>query len=61
VVIDVFDVSGRRVAKVLDRHREPGRYEGAWSAGHGIDASGVFFLALEAGAERRVERIVRVR
>jgi hypothetical protein len=52
VRIEVYDLSGRRVAVLLDRIAPPGRWEVTWD-GTGINggrvASGVYFVRMTAG------------
>jgi len=58
-VIEVFDVAGRRSAKVLDAVMAAGPHEVDWGA-NGL-ASGVYLVRLKAGARSGVLRFVRVR
>jgi len=62
--IDVFDVRGRRVALLVDRWIEPGRYRVEWSgrdrAGK-IAAPGAYFVRLEGPGIRRTAKVVRIR
>ncbi len=64
VVLHVFDVSGRRVARVDAGHRAPGRHTLIWS-GRGDDGralpSGTYFLSLELGRDRFRTRLVLLR
>jgi len=57
--IDLFDVAGRRVARLVDRE------QGAGAHGVAIDgrdlSPGVYFLRLEAGGRTEMRRIVRLR
>ncbi len=58
---DVFDVAGRRVARLVDRRLEAGRHRIAWNP-RGIDAPpGVYFVRVRAGARVEVRKIVRLR
>lgn len=59
VVIDVLDASGRRVARIDDGFRSPGRYEVDWSA-NGL-ASGLYLLRLNAGPHVEARTFVLVR
>lgn len=63
VRLAVFDLLGREVARLIDRHNEPGTHEIRWDAtGH---ASGVYFLRLDHvvnGARRtRTNKLVFAR
>jgi hypothetical protein len=65
VDLDVIDVRGRVVARVLDQEpRFAGRHAVAWdgrdAAGRPV-ASGVYFLRLQAGEEQRTRKILRLR
>jgi large repetitive protein len=56
VTLEVFDVTGRRVSKLVDRVLEPGRHEVEWSA---PAARGVYFARLRAmGETRRIRAVV---
>jgi hypothetical protein len=64
VVVEVFDVSGRKVATVCDREFQPGVHEEVWD-GLGEDdhssASGVYFIRA-TGRSRKAEcKVVRIR
>ena len=63
--LDVFDVAGRRVAKLAQRSFEPGRYRLQWDgrddAGRTL-RSGVYFLRLSgAGISTATVRLTFVR
>jgi hypothetical protein len=65
VTLDVFDVAGRRVARVLDAEVGPGAHAARWD---GLDsarrpcAAGVYFVRLVDGAgEDAVARLVKLR
>jgi hypothetical protein len=63
--LDVYDVRGRSVARLLDRDlAPPGPRSVVWDgrdrAGRRV-ASGVYFLKLEAAGERWTRRVLRVR
>ncbi|NNE44367.1 MAG: T9SS type A sorting domain-containing protein, partial [Gemmatimonadetes bacterium] len=65
VRLSVFDVSGRRVARLVDGPREPGTHRLTWdgrdTSGRAL-ASGVYFVRLEApGAAAETRRILRLR
>jgi hypothetical protein len=61
VLLEVFDLAGRRVATLADGPREAGWNEAAWDL-TGRDgrrvASGVYFVRLEAGGASAVGKIV---
>ena len=53
VSLTVFDVSGRRVATLVDRVLQQGRHEVAWQGrdDNGVEvSSGIYFLRMDAGA-----------
>jgi len=64
VTIRIFDLSGRRVRDVLDRHHAPGRY---WVSWDGRDdrgtrvAPGVYFYRMTAPGFRQTRRMVVLR
>jgi flagellar hook assembly protein FlgD len=64
VTIEVFDVSGRLVARLLDERREAGRHRVEW---RGEDArgsaapSGVYFCRMRAGSYEATRKIVLMR
>lgn len=64
VVLDVFDVTGRRVATPIERVLPAGRQVVTWdgrdSTGRPV-SSGVYFLRLVAAGEHRTSRVLRVR
>ena len=60
----VVDVSGRRVATLVDERLASGWHNRDWSgrdAAGGVVASGVYYLVLENGPTRTVEKAVKVR
>ncbi len=61
VEIAVFDVSGRRVATLVDGSRPAGEHETVWDgrdeAGR-TAVPGVYFTVLDLGGERRVRKLV---
>ena len=63
VTVDVHDVGGRRVARLVDRMLEPGRHETTWD-GRDADGrrtgSGVYFVRLAAGETRVSRKVIRV-
>jgi len=62
--LDVFDVSGRHVATLVDGSIEPGRHARTWdgrdAAGRRV-AAGVYFVRLEAGTFTGLKKMVRLR
>ena len=65
VTLEVFDVTGRRVATPVPGRRLPAgahavRWDGRDSAGRPV-AAGVYFVRLQGPSERRTGRILRIR
>jgi hypothetical protein len=64
VSLRIYDVAGRVVRTLVDRHQQPAQYSVIWDgkddAAHRV-ASGVYFYRLEAGAQRAMRRLVVVR
>jgi len=60
----IFDISGRRVNKLIDRMHSPGQYKVTWGAnddrGRRV-APGVYFARLEAGEFVATQRLVVVK
>jgi hypothetical protein len=63
VRLTVFDVSGRRVATIVDSDYRPGNYRVAWDGrtSYGRAASGVYFMRLEACGMGLTRKVVMVR
>jgi len=62
VRIEVFDLQGRRVRRILDRTVEPGDHVFGWDGedDHGRDvAPGLYFYRLQAGSTVVVRKLVR--
>ena len=59
VRLEVFDLTGRRVATLVDARRAPGRYTATLDAGP--LAPGVYVYRVEMGGFRAVRKLVRVR
>ena len=62
--LDVLDVHGRWLAKLVDEVRNAGEHQAAWNGRdrHGAALpSGVYFAVLESASERRAVRIVLAR
>ena len=64
VNLAIYDVSGRRVASVVNQVLPPGRRTMAWdgrdASGRPV-ASGTYFARLESGGQVRVRKIVVAR
>ncbi|MGQ9708174.1 MAG: C25 family cysteine peptidase, partial [bacterium] len=56
VKIDLFDISGREVARLLDRKLEPGRIDLHWDAGK--LASGVYLLRVKTPVRTETQKLV---
>ncbi len=54
--LEIYDVSGRRVATLVDADFPAGRHKVVWQAG--AEASGVYFARLRAGRDQAVARLV---
>ncbi|MBI5837168.1 MAG: metallophosphoesterase [Candidatus Eisenbacteria bacterium] len=64
VRLEVFDLSGRRVATLADGHQPPGEHSASWDgrdADGRVAAAGLYFAKLRAGGAERAARIVLVR
>ncbi len=59
VRVDVYDVHGRRVARLVDARQDAGRYTATWDA-RSLPA-GVYMASLAAGSTRRTQRLVVTR
>ncbi len=60
VLLEVYDVLGRRVALLLDGEAQrPGTYTVPFDAS--LLGSGVYFVRLQAGGQQQTQRVVRVR
>jgi hypothetical protein len=60
----IYDVSGRRVAVLVDRELEAGRHEAFWNgrtAGGATAASGIYFCTLKTGSVSETKKIVLLR
>lgn len=64
VVLDIFDTTGRRIARLVDAVEVPGwhetRWEGRNEAGNMV-ASGVYFYRLTAGKKNITKKMVFLR
>ena len=56
VVLSIYDLSGRRVAKLVDSELMAGRHDVAWNCGE--IPSGVYLYRLEASEEALIKRLV---
>jgi len=64
VVLEVFDVTGKRVVCLVDGEKERGRYEVEWrgrDARGNMIASGIYFYRLRAGKEAISRKMVLMR
>ena len=63
VTIDLFDVSGRNVGRVVEGHFQPGVQEVTWRPGESgrTFAPGTYVSVLRGGGQRVMERIAIVR
>jgi flagellar hook assembly protein FlgD len=64
VHVDVVDVAGRIVRRVLDEHRLPGEHSVTWDGRDGAArrvGSGVFVLRVSAGENVRSMKMLRLR
>ncbi len=64
VEIAVYDVAGRRIASLLGKVMEPGRYEASWNGrtlSGAIAASGVYVCRLQAGGLVETRKLVLLR
>jgi hypothetical protein len=60
VTLDVVDVQGRDVARLVAGELAAGRHEATWRAS-GATGAGLYFVRLEAGGRTRVRRLALVR
>ena len=63
LTLDVFDVTGRHVTRLLETSAEPGTHRTAWKLEEGASrvSPGVYFSAMTVGSERFLERVTVVR
>ena len=64
VTLRVYDVAGRLVRTIVDRHHVPGKYERSWDGRneHGVAvASGVYFCRMRALGFEQEQAIVLLR
>ncbi len=64
VVIDIFDVNGRRVRRLVDAELAPDRYEVIWDGKNDGDAelaSGVYLYSLQANGQELEKKMVLLR
>ena len=63
VRLELFDIGGRHVRTLADRGMSAGEHTQAWdgrdNAGHAMPG-GLYLARLDAGGERRVQRVVRI-
>ena len=64
VTVEIFDVAGRRVRRVISGRRDAGLHRERWNgrddAGRDV-ASGVYFVRLRAAGVNRIGRVTLVR
>lgn len=64
VRVSIFDITGRRVARLADENFESGSHELVWTgrdnAGH-VQSSGIYFLSMEASGYSERRRLVLLR
>jgi len=61
VTLDIFDVSGRRIARLVDSVQEAGRHEKKWYGWNKegtVVSSGVYFYKLRAGKKRITKKMI---
>ena len=64
VTIDIFDVSGRLIRRLVDRNLEPNAYRVTWSGrtDSGVEAgSGIYFYRLTADNQKRMKKMILIR
>jgi hypothetical protein len=64
VALDIFDVRGRRVRRLMEGQLSGGRYGLTWrgeDATGRVVAAGVYFVRLQAGTHAEVQKVVRLR
>ena len=59
VTIRVFDVTGRRVATLVDGERQAGSYAAVWD-GRAV-TSGIYIVWMEAGSFRAARKVMLVK
>jgi len=59
VVLDVFDVKGSRVARLLDGKKEAGGHKLIWAGSS--QASGIYMLRMQAGTKVLERKLVYVK
>lgn len=62
--IDIYDVSGRKIKRLLDRRQEKGPHSAIWD-GTGVNgtavSSGIYFYVLQVGKKRLSQKLVLIR
>jgi len=59
VKLIIYDITGRQVATLFDRHVQPGTYEVEWDAAN--YASGIYFYSLISGDYRESKKMVLIK
>jgi Secretion system C-terminal sorting domain len=60
VSVVIFDVLGREVQNIHSAPLDAGHHEFIWSASPGV-ASGIYFLKVEAGSNREIQKLTYIR
>jgi hypothetical protein len=64
VTLDIFDTTGRRIARLVDAAQKPGWHSADWkgrdASGRNV-ASGVYFFSIRAGKETVTKKMVLLR
>ncbi len=63
VLLEIFDVQGRLVERLVEGYLPPGRHDVAWDGQSGgrLVSSGVYFYRLRQGQSERVKMMTRIR
>ena len=56
VKLNIFDITGKEVARLVDKYLQPGSYSVDWNVGS--MASGVYFYRLEAGENSATKKLL---
>jgi len=64
VTLNVYDVSGRKIAELVNNNQNPGTYSVTWngknSNGENI-GSGIYFYELNAGSFKSVKKMIMLK
>jgi hypothetical protein len=61
IIVDVFDILGRKVRTLIDQMVEPGYYPFEWNSetdNSGIVGSGIYFIRLKSGNFNAVQKVI---